>query len=122
MRYLFIIIILLLIPIWSFAGEIHGDFEVGHFIHYEAFFVRLLIGYYFPILIFKNQIYGGWKTEFQLPDQGITINRIIADVYTIGYKVQFKDIYLKLDHECRHRERAHEYAYTITTLSLGVEW
>ena len=110
------------IPDDLFAQEIHGYFETGCDIDKPEAYAEIMISLDFDLWIFQNSIYGGWLTWFELPDEGIYMNGIIYDLYTIGYQVTYKQFYIKLEHFCRHPEELNHSDQSKSIIAVGVRF
>ncbi len=122
-----IIIILLLISInvlGLHAGDITGNMEVGTTLVKKEAFAKIIIGYDFKIWKIGNYFYGGWETWMELPDRGLIMTKVLSDIYTIGYRISYKDIYLKFNHSCKHAFDVDDWRseYLKTDITLGVNF
>ena len=127
----FLIAIIFLIVFWLClvflpddlcAQEIHGYFETGCDIDKPEAYAEVMISFDFDIWIFHNSIFGGWLTWFVLPDEGIYMNGVIYDLYSIGYQIAYKEFYLKLEHDCRHPEELDNSDISKSIIAVGVKW
>ncbi len=125
MKVYFIIILFILFNVSVLnAGEIKGNFELGNTLTDREAFVRIIIGYDFNIWEVGNYFYGGWETWMILPEQGIIMESVLFDIYTIGYKISFREIYLKIEHSCKHiyEEDYWRDEYSQTEVIFGVNF
>ena len=124
----FLIAIMILLIFWiilvidATAAEIHGNLEIGKDLEKPEAYADVMISLDFDIWAFKNSIYGGWLTWFELPDGGIYMNGVIYDLYTIGYKITYKQFYIKLEHGCRHPEELNYSDKAKSTIAVGIIW
>ena len=116
------LIIFLLIPISLFAGEIHGNIEFGTTVIDREVYSKIMVGYNYNIWKINNCFYGGWETWAVFPKQGLIMDKVLYNIYMIGHRIQYKDIYFKTEHECKHTEYSKESTYSTTTFSIGIEW
>ncbi len=124
MKIFILILLILFIPIFSEAGEVKGNMELGSTLTDREAFVRIIIGYDFNIWEVGNYFYGGWETWMVLPEQGIIMKSVLFDIYTIGYKISFREIYLKIKYSCKHiyEEDYWRDEYSQTEIIVGVNF
>lgn len=124
-----LIIILIFSSVSVYAGEMHGNFEVGAENTKGWFFVNLNLEYVFSLSVLENYVYGGNQIWF-IFDKGHGFP--IRDIYTIGYKAMYRQFYGRIEHSCNHPvysinneqwwNENRQIFGNITTFSLGIEW
>ena len=129
MKWLFVIMILLLIFPVSAFGEIHGFFEMGKVIDDERATAEIELQWWTGQKEVRNELYGGWTTWLLI---GHRSNFPFWSIYTIGDRIHYKSFYFEIEHFCSHRvlgnegrliQRYDEIPYGhLTTISIGVEW
>jgi len=113
---------MILYPPKAPAAEIHGFFEIGKDTDIPEAYAEIELSFDFNLWIFQNSIYGGWLTWMTLPSEGLIMDGILYDTYTIGYRIAYEDIYLQIEHYCRHPEELETSDESQTTITIGIRW
>jgi len=116
------ILFLILCPPKAPAGEIHGNFEIGKDTDVPEAYAEIELSFDFDLWVFQNSVYGGWLTWMTLPAEGLTMDGIVYDLYTIGYRIAYEDIYLQIEHYCRHPELMDTSDESKSTITIGIRW
>lgn len=114
----------------TYAGEIHGNLEIGKETNVNRYYSQINLNYNFTLWRLKNRIYGGWETWFVVNDN--LSGNPFRDIYTLGYKIQCGIFYGKFEHFCNHPvyskynenwfDENLETGGTFNTYTIGIEW
>lgn len=127
---LFLFTSLYVIPeINLFAGEIHGNFEIGTDLINKDSFTSLGIECHFNIWRFKNIVYGNITTGLIF---GGFSNYPYSTTYEVGNKIMFNGFYVDFNALCKHSTYSDynklwwnenlKNQKTLKTISIGIEW
>lgn len=127
MRILLIIVILLL-PINLMAQEIHGNFEIGQQASTINCYAKLNVSFDHKIWIFDNSLFGGMEVWYLYDEP---YSHPFMDIYTLGYRIQYKIFYIELQHWCSHEvisdppgifKQRPIFNQQLSTIAIGFRW
>lgn len=148
MKRFIIILGLIFISNWCYAsgffdGKVKYHFELGNSIDnkktaqyyqnkesWRYTFIDMRIGYNFDLFCLNHLIYfqNRW---WSIRSDKIFYTRPFREIYTTGYKLSYKNFYLRLEHFCNHPVRtdlldesdgwmSNMWGETMSTISFGL--
>lgn len=95
--------IILIIMLFSSAcfSQPTGMLEIGRSTLGDYTYATAQLGYRINLFGIQNLTYGGWTTWFDYSHE-YQRGKPFLDIYSIGNKTKFKDVYFKVYHYCAH--------------------
>lgn len=127
-KKLVLCIMLILIPAIGFAGW-SGNLEAGCSFETGDFYTGFQIAYGFPMWLLYVKLYGGIEILMEKSENFTLAFCPYRDTYKIGGQINYRNIYLKLEHFCTHpvwstKEQFERKAFQEdqTRLGIGIEF
>jgi hypothetical protein len=109
--------------------ELHGYVELGKAFENSWAVAKGQVELHHKVMGFDNMLYGSWETWMVY--RGMTSSPF-KDIYGIGYRISYDNIYLQYEHFCNHPVFSSYNAEwwvnnrrsgnALTTISVGVRW